>query len=526
MKKIFYSFIYIAICSVAVSCDSKLDILQKGVVDESSFYQTDEECEEAAIALYGAMNDNATYQFMTKAMLDDDTWAGGGGRGDNVNNELINEYRYTTDNQWIEGLFKNGYQMIYRANLILTNVSPDSQSKKRNIAEAYFFRAWAYFDLVTLFGPVPKVTEIVKDGNYSKPNSDIDELWVLMEEDLKNAIDMQALPEKNSLDDNITGIRVTHQLAQALLGKVYVFQGKYQEASNVFEEVIKSGKYGLFQGEYGDIFAAPYNFNREIMLAINKVNDPTKYSFDGLCAMCGWREDKFEGFYAAYQSKILDVYPMGWGQSVPTKSLYDAFVGMEGEDGYRLNQTLVSYKQLVEKGVTIKDGQYVYGCEGYLTWKRRNTPSSYVAGTYAGFYNNFVFMRYAEVLLLASEANLQVGNISVATNYLNAIRTRAKLPNLNHTITLDDIKKEKRLELCNELIRYQDLTRWGDAYEALKDKGDKIPALYGLKEDGSYDIRYLWTNTEYGYKKNKHELLPIPQYEMNVNDMISQNPGW
>lgn len=508
------------------SCESKLDIPQKGVVDESSFYQTDEECEEAAMAMYVAMNDNATYQFMTKAMLDDDTWAGGGGRGDNVNNELINEYRYTADNQWIQGLFSNGYQMIYRANLILTNVEPDTPGKQRNIAEAHFFRAWAYFDLVTLFGPVPKVTEIVKDGHYSCPNSTVPELWQLIEEDLTDAIDSHALPEKTDIDDNITGIRVTHQLAQAMLGKAYVFQGKYGEAARVLDEVIASGKYGLFQGEYGDIFTAPNNFNREIMLAINKVNDPVKYPMDGLCAMCGWREDKFEGFYAAYQNNTLDVYPMGWGQSVPTKDLYDAFVEMEGEDGYRLNQTLMSYKDLAGMGVTIKEGQFVYGCEGYLTWKRRNAPSSYIAGTYAGFYNNFVYMRYAEVLLLAAEAHLQADNPTQATGYLNEIRRRAKLPDLNHAITLDDIKKEKRLELCHELIRYQDLIRWGDAYEALKDKGAEIPALFGLNDDGSYDIRYMWTNTEYGFKQGKHELLPIPQYELNVNDQIKQNPGW
>lgn len=82
-------------------------------------------------------------------------------------------------------------------------------------------------------------------------------------------------------------------------------------------------------------------------------------------------------------------------------------------------------------------------------------------------------MRYAEVLLLAAEANLQAGQPDKALYDINQIRERAKETPLT-SVTLDDIKTEKRLELCLESVRYQDLVRWGDAEAALAHRASKF----------------------------------------------------
>jgi hypothetical protein len=133
-------------------------------------------------------------------------------------------------------------------------------------------------------------------------------------------------------------------------------------------------------------------------------------------------------------------------------------------------------------------------------------------------FTNLKIMRYAEVLLLAAEAHLQAGNTSKALDYINQIRTRAKEAPLS-SVSLSDIKTEKRLELCNESVRFQDLVRWGDAESALGQQGKEIPAF------GTDGVQWLFKNDKYGFQE-KHKLLPIPLKETELNPNMTQNTGW
>lgn len=156
-----------------------------------------------------------------------------------------------------------------------------------------------------------------------------------------------------------------------------------------------------------------------------------------------------------------------------SEKLYDAFVQEEGVDGYRLNQTMKTYDQISQLGVKVAKGQSLIN-EGYFMWKRRFSNVESPAGFWCS-YNNYRWMRYAEVLLLAAEANLKDGNQSEADACLNEVRQRARLD--AKTATLDAIKLEKRLELCSEYTRYQDIIRWKDAEALLKDQGERTPIL-------------------------------------------------
>ena len=129
-------------------------------------------------------------------------------------------------------------------------------------------------------------------------------------------------------------------------------------------------------------------------------------------------------------------------------------------------------------------------------------------------------MRYAEVLLLAAEAHVQSGNIAKATEYVNIIRERAKLAPLA-TVTMDDVKNEKRLELCFENVRFLDLVRWGDAPKMLGNQGKEI---YNFSSDGKSSVQF--TNTSAGFVAGKHEHLPIPLKELELNPNMKQNEGW
>lgn len=507
----------------AVGCEKYLDIPKHGNMGgQDEFYQTDEQAMQALASLYGTWDGVYYNWFFAKNMLSDDAFAGGGNRGDNSNLEQLNEYTFGTDNTVVKDLYASMYALIYKANLIIEKVAPDTPVKARAVAEAKFFRAWAYFDLVTLYGPVPKVDRLLDPGEYRMGNSTVEQLWEFIEQDLNQAIESNTLPSKSSANDAETGMRVTKEVAQSMLGKSYLFQGKYADAAAILDQVIDSKKYELFKGDYDMLLHAANNNSCEAMLEIQKRKDPEQMSWahpenmSMFYLMFGWRSDRLDmgGSLAAV------IEPGTWGFFNPRKSLYDAFVAMEGANGYRLNSTLRTAQQMEKGGVKVQAGQYLAGHEGYFIWKTRLLKEDNVSpGTQPWFvWTNYRVMRYAEVLLLAAEAHVQGGDPAKALNYINQIRDRARLTPLG-SVTLDDVKKEKRLELCLESVRFQDLVRWGDAETVLADQGGQVPAFTGS------ETKYMWSNPTYGFKA-KHKLLPIPRKEMELNPNMKQNEGW
>ena len=107
-----------------------------------------------------------------------------------------------------------------------------------------------------------------------------------------------------------------------------------------------------------------------------------------------------------------------------------------------------------------------------------------------------------------------------ATQYVNVIRKRAGVADLA-TTTLNDIKMRNVWALL-EMVRYQDLIRWGDAAKVLADKGSKYPTL---NADGTVTYTTINATADHGFKTGKNE-LPIPATEIQVNPNMKQNTGW
>ena len=502
------------------SCDSELDIEKHGNLGSmDTYYTNDENVESATASMYLQLRSNYYNWFMTKNMLADDVWCGGGSRGDNAEMEKLNEYTFGTDHSMVQSLYSGLYSIIYKANLITDKVQGETAVMKRAINEAKVVRALAHFELVTLWGTAPVVDHLLTTDEYRQPNSTPADHWTQIEADLTEAINSGTLPSKSSVNDEETGIRITKETAQAFLGKAYLFQGKNAEAAAMLDNVINSGKYALYTGDYDKQFHAAANNNCESIFELQKRNDTEQLwnQMDMTFIMQGWRTDKI-----SYSGQAQNILAQGmYGFNNPRKSLYDAFVAWEGANGYRLNKTLMTYDQANAFGITVQTGAYLYGHEGYFLWKNQAwkedcvTDMSYFQ---VGEYTDLKVMRYAEVLLLAAEAHLQAGNTSKALEYVNQIRTRAKLTPLT-SVTLNDIKTEKRLELCNECVRYQDLVRWGDATTAMGSQGKDVP-VYGV--DG---VHWNFHNDNYGFK-DKNNLLPIPLKEIELNPNMTQNPGW
>lgn len=528
MKKLNYKILtfasVLALACTLTACDDKLDIEKKGNLGGvEDFYQTDDDAEQAIAAVYsswGGQHYNLTFLCN---MLSDDCWAGGPSRGDSPDLQNLNEYTFGSDNGVVESVFTGLYGVNYNCNLVIEKVSPDTDVKKRCLAEAYFFRGWANFYLAALWGTPPLVDHLLQPSEYAAGNSEEGAVLNYAIESFQKALELNALPSKTGIDDSDTPIRVTKEAANAYLGKALLFAGRDAEAATALDEVINSRLYGLYQGDYGDIHKPNTEFSRESILENNQPDDQnTMWSFmNYVSVMRGWRVDQLT--WSALNSQYSDV-TSGYGFESPRKALYDAFKAWTqqgGGDTYRLDQSIKTY-DFLKSNMNLSATTTMHGNEGFFSWKFRALKSELVmdmGGWNIVVNTNWRYMRYAEVLLLAAEANLQ-SNPSKSLQYINEVRTRAHLNNLT-SVTLSDIKQEKRFELCMEGCRYMDLVRWGDAYDVLKDQGHQVNCMAA---DGSVSAEY--TNNTYGFVKGKHEHLPIPAKELLLNSTIKQNAGW
>ncbi|MBO1362868.1 RagB/SusD family nutrient uptake outer membrane protein [Prevotella sp. A2931] len=518
MKKIFVCALALLTCLTFSACSDDLNIEKLGNLGSTDdFYKTDNDAEQAITACY---TDLGTIFEPIKAiddLLSDDVWCGGGNRNDNAQRETIGDYTFGSTNELIQQTYEGLYTMIYHANLMLQKFERyDTPVKKRDQAEAYFFRGLAHFYLGAYFGTAPVVDHLLEPSEYAKTNSTREQLYTQAAADLKAAIGSESLSRKTALDTKLA--RISKEAAQAFLGKVLVFAENYTEAAQNLNEVINSGLYRLNTTmPYENLLHAGADFDAEHVLEWNAVADYANYTqiLSLYYIYRGFRGEFFN--WNATDSQITNVSNSSYGFFNPTEDLYNAFVKEEGTDGYRLNQSIKTVRQIADMGITLALGKTLHGNEGYFNWKQRMLNTDFIIfGLFPTV--NRLWMSYAEVLLLAAEANLQAGDKPEALKALNAIRQRAKLP-VKTDLTMDDIKTEKRLELWGLGTRWMDLVRWGDAAGRLNGKGKEMPGFNGRKI-----VEYA--NPDAGFKSDKNEMLPIPDQEIKLNKNMKQNKGY
>ncbi|MDO4214799.1 MAG: RagB/SusD family nutrient uptake outer membrane protein [Bacteroidales bacterium] len=515
LNKYILPVVLMAGCAVLPSCDDRLDIGQHGVTNVSNFYKTDADAEEAVTACYDAWKSVYVPSFWVKNLLSDDVY--NGGESWTAGSPALAYYTFDSGMSYISQWYEALYKVIYRANVVLENTSAEgaSPTMKRAIAEAHVFRAMAYLDLIPYWGTPVLVDHVLAPSEYSSPNGDTAALWALVEADLNAAL-AGGLDEKANV--NAWTYRITKGFAQALLGKAYVLQKKWSEAASILETLIISEKYDL-EASMEDLMTLKGEESKETLFESNWVYDPSQSSAMApmIWVYTQWRGGGMWNHTPAAAAQWND---SGWGFFNPTEEIQKAFESEEGKDGYRYNCYIKDLKFMNDNGVTLMSS--ILECPdhcGLFDWKYRVlTP-----GTYQWYFalspNNTRYMRYAEVLLYAAEANLQAGDPAKAKKYLNDVRKRAKLADKDN-VTMADIKLERQLELWFEGSRYQDLVRWGDAASVLANRGKSRPAL---KADGT--ITHMTYATD-GFKAGKHELLPFPTSEINSNPNLVQNPGW
>lgn len=582
--------------TLTTSCEDQLDIEQKGVILPENFYQTDADAEAALVAAYEGFMCNVVgrnhdgggpgiytpYKIITN-MCGDDVLYASGNYGDHEFSGMLNEFRYDAEAEVPKFMYTGLYHSVYTCNLITDHFqkAADTPVKKRCVAEARVLRAFDYFLLANLWDNPPFVDHCLertdlpyncnKDPEHPMDHKQLIE-WVAKECE-EAAAD---LDERKGTDDKDGAVKVTRGFAWALAGKAYLFAAEYDKAKTALKKVIDSGKYALVPGDrYMDNFHIEGDGNEEKVFEINFEYNAGKGSWDGMIQRSSWMESNAWNWRAGnFVKSPQSVYSGidGWGGLGVPQWFGDEFYANDG-DSYRLKATLkhiddAVYKmeyadpalnamsveeKMKSKKVGISDPvQGLYDNSFWLAFKQVIRKADTDGNKYGDNIrlNNYVVMRYAEVLLNYAEACLNTGDQAEAKKYINMIQERAGSKTISQTVDMDVLKKEKSYELWLEGCRWFDVMRWKDdkAIERLKNVGSDCPHVFDklFRAPKADDRKVTWEHGEeansrfytvstsaakdagfdVGFKKGKHEFFPYPETVMDKNPNLEQNPGW
>ena len=584
--------------TLTTSCEDQLDIEQKGVILPENFYQTDADAEAALVAAYEGFMCNVVgrnhdgngpgiytpYKIITN-MCGDDVLYASGNYGDHEFSGMLNEFRYDAEAEVPKFMYTGLYHSVYTCNLVTDHFqkAADTPVKKRCVAEARVLRAFDYFLLANLWDNPPFVDHCLertdlpyncnKDPKHPMDHKQLIE-WVAKECE-EAAAD---LDERKGTDDKDGAVKVTKGFAWALAGKAYLFAAEYDKAKTALKKVIDSGKYALVPGDrYMDNFHIEGDGNEEKVFEINFEYNAGKGSWDGMIQRSSWMESNAWNWRAGSFVKSRSPQSVysgidGWGGLGVPQWFGDEFHDNDG-DSYRFKATLKHIDDAVykmeyadpalnamsveekknSKEVGINDPvQGLYDNSFWLAFKQVMRKADTDGNKYGDNIrlNNYVVMRYAEVLLNYAEACLQTGDQAEAKRYINMIQERAGSKTISQTVDMDVLKKEKSYELWLEGCRWFDVMRWKDtkAIERLKNVGSDCPHLFDklFRAPKADDRKVTWEHGEeansrfytvstsaakdagfeVGFKQGKHEFFPYPQTVKDKNPNLEQNPGW
>ena len=471
---------------VILACSDEFVNVDSFDEDSENFFNSEEDYQSALISAYDMLQ-SSYINVMLGEIASDNTLAGGESATDVPGIQEIDDMIHTPVNQQLRDIWSWMFAGVNRANYILEfKDKTDFANRNIVIAEATFLRAYYYFELVKWFGDVPLAVDkrLLFGDQNTVERTPRAEVYAQIEQDLQFAANTLPLVQAE------TG-RATKGAAQALLGKVYLYQDKFQEAATVLDEVINSGTYNLLT-DYATMFENDNENNIESVFEV-QYTDIEGAGFG--CLQCS--EGNVAVGFNGIRNYSGPLFESGFSFNVPTQEAFDAF---EGGD--------------IRRDVAILDIE---------AWAAANSDVSFVEGfEHTGYYNrkyisrqgdlntgdanltnpnNYRAIRFADVLLMAAEANNR-GNIddSKAQTYLNRVRNRAILGNSAATgaALTEAIYQERRVELVGEGHHFFDLVRTGRAAAEIE-----------------------------GFQTEKHELFPIPSIEIELaGNRWEQNPGY
>jgi hypothetical protein len=526
-KKIYLSLIITGVLLMAViSCDKNLDKTDPNAVSTDAYFKNSTELQKATNSIYSVMHSSSLVgrEWFFVHDLRSDEVATGGSQLEVPRAQMLNGVHDPT-NSVLNSVWNALYVLIHRANTVIENapnVTDNNAIKDRCVGEAKFLRGWAYFELVSMWGGVPVYTSTVKTPDAYQPRSKEDDVYTQIIKDLQDAA--TALPGKSATDKG----RATSAAANAVLGRVLMQKGDYAGAKTALLKIPVTGADGYaLMSRYLDNFEEETEFNNETIFE-SVFNDKGNNDYN-------WGGKSVGDDPAANQSTVRnqEYCPVAWRNLVPSNRFLNEFentaTGAVKTDP-RYKFTVYETGDLYNNGTTaLTDAQQynatsvVNGVTKKVSW--RKFMLLYKEGLPAANFhpggNNQRMIRYAEILLMLAECENEAGNIGTATTgaigYLNAIRLRPSVampvypttqyPCGNKSQVTQAIMHERMVELGDEELRNIDIIRW-------RKKG------------------YFTVDPLPYFSANKHELLPIPQAEIDNNPKLGsggvnkQNPGY
>jgi hypothetical protein len=567
MKKII-NLITIATLFVASSCSDYLDSENLYGKSLETYYKTPTDITEATSGVYNAIYVNGIHsEEQMAANLMDNMMLGGGGaddasahRADNFEDPTEDTYR----DVWVQS-----YNGISRANAIIERTEAADFStffstkaeaekfKKQAIGEALFMRGFFYFRLAKFFGGVPLI--IKSNGDRLVPRATYTETFAQIASDFKLAIETIPATPFTSIPTSQYG-HANKWVAEAYMARAYLFYtgymtnieqkattdlplvgGKTVTAADVtayLNDCMTNSGHALVS-DFRNLW--PYSYVNKsagsIVLPWAATNNLAWAGQDGITPTFGTgnRETMFVQrfsfgnwgwnsgniytnrlcLFTGMRDNSLVPFGQGWGWCPVNPKIWSTWSDTDPR----------------KQGSILQVGQAAQGTDGYVAdkgfhetgyWNKKYTSLQHgskdgIKGMFIQMYNwtnadmqlmhaqDFIYMRYADVLLMHSE-------ITKTATGMNAVRSRAGLPAVGYS--LDAIKEERLHEFAFEALHWFDLVRWGDVNTAFNE---------------SFPVKNIGTTATYSakYRAETKGLVSIPETEIRLsNGVYSQNPGW
>jgi len=558
----------IASSLLLMSCEDFLDTTNYTKKDTSNYPETVTDAEQMITGIYsnlsyGSASPQTSYYYAAELASDDRF--GGGGENDKLMQAL--DLLMNNGSSMLEEFWKVRYTGIFRANMAIETLdncegyeSDDQRNQMKG--EAYFMRAFFYFEMASFYGQVPLV---VATAPVNLPKASPEEIYAQIASDLKTAIEIMPTKPYTSVQAG----HATRWAAEALMARVYLFYtGFYTKESlplvgedgtisgsvsksevvTWLEDCINNSGHTLV-GDFRELWpytnhytVEDYDFtkgqdlkwveddgavNPETMFAI-------KYSnFPDWGTTIGYSNQYALHFGIRGSQELESTFPFGqgWGAGPVNPVLWNEWKQAEPTDPRRAASIVNIPEELPN---------YTYGGGGWADfiqetdyWAKKMVPvSAYnsetgdIASSYSVLmYNteeNFqldntmdlVYIRLADVYLMHSE-------LTETNTYMNQVRARAGLAGKEYS--LQNIQNERRWELAFEGVRWNDIRRWGIAPTVLeKQIGQKVYTKGNAETNksfgGGYAARYEATNGGF---------FPIPDTQISLSaDVLEQNAGW
>ena len=579
MKKIIIYLATMLLAAMTFTGCYDLETYPGDKVNEGTFYKTGDHDHQGLMGIYGMLrlNEAYGYQFCFDHL---------GDIAYGYNYYMMFLATYTDRDGTIQAHWQTFYDGIHRVNTFIRSVKgmrgiiTDEQINEY-VAEAKFLRAMFYFSLTDLFGGVPYYDESTNVNeefmNLKQPRSSLEEVRAHILEDLDEAI--KYLPVEHAASEYG---RATKGAAYALRGKVHLYDKEWQSAINDFEEIVynKSNNYGYaLDDDYARVFKL-YNGAKspETVFSIqNKSGVGTEYGMQ-IQALMGCR-----GAYGSCwnntvpSTQLVDMYefkdgrPFNWDEIFPgynamtpeqRKELLSVemdgsgtIVGLREADTAKILSAYTCRDPRLMATVIVPYSHYmgnigrttnvdlIFALDHNLAGNANGGTIQNNAGWVSYLYRKFVtegdqggaisnrlhtpfafpLIRFADVLLMLSEAYNEAGQLDKAVTEFNKVRARVGMPGLNSGPAwmvvsnkeqmAERIRKERAVEFAGEGLRFSDLRRWG--YEIAHKTLNNVDAvnIYG-------EPIYTHLFTE------RDMLWPIPGVERERNKELTQNPGW